>query len=96
MAERSRVHLPDHVPPRFDVYLNGVPQQRERDYRIEGRWLVFDRDLQRERLGKWRWFWILMGVVGHYGRNDSVDVIYEAQGRRHVATGLPIERPETP
>ena len=33
---------------------------------------------------------MLLGVVGSYRRNDTVDVIYEAAGgRRVVATGLP-------
>ena len=33
---------------------------------------------------------MLLGIAGSYGRNDTVDVIYEAVGgRRAVATGLP-------
>jgi hypothetical protein len=91
---RSRVVLPAQVRPPFEVYLNGVPQRAGVDYRIEGDSLVFERSLEREgRLGFWRWLSMLLGIAGSYGRNDTVDVVYEAGRRRAVATGLPI-RPD--
>jgi hypothetical protein len=87
------VTLPAGAFAPFEVFVNGVPQQEGRDYRIEGRELVFDRALAREgRLGMWRWLSMLLGVAGTYRQNDSVDVVYEAGGRRTVATGLPITR----
>jgi hypothetical protein len=87
----SRVVLPPHVGKPFEVYLNGVLQRAGVDYRIEGDVLVFERALEREgRLGFWRWLSMLLGIAGSYGRNDTVDVVYEAGGRRAVATGLPI------
>ena len=71
--------------------MNGVRQQPGRDYRREGDELVFDRSLAREgRLGFWRWLSIFLGVAGTYRQNDSVDVVYEADGRRVVATALPM------
>jgi len=71
--------------------VNGVRQQPGRDYRREGEELVFDRSLAREgRLGFWRWLSIFLGVAGTYRQNDSVDVVYEADGRRVVATALPM------
>ncbi len=86
------MELPPHVSPPFDVYLNGVPQEAGRDYRIEGRTLVFDRPLAREgKLGFWRWTSMLLGIAGTYRQNDTVDVAYELGGRRLVATGLPVE-----
>lgn len=95
MAERSRVQLPAGVGERFDVYLNGVPQIEGRDFRRVGRQLVFDRPLAREgRLGFWRWLSIVLGVAGTYRQNDSVDVVYQAAGRRVVASGLAFEREE--
>ncbi len=89
MHARARVALPPQVAPPFDVYLNGVPQDAGRDYRVEGRTLVFDRPLAREgRLGFWRWASIVLGVAGTYRQDDSVDVVYSRGGRRVVATGL--------
>jgi hypothetical protein len=95
MAERTRVELPGGVGTEFEVFLNGVPQREGRDFRREGGTLVFDRPLAREgRLGFWRWLSLFLGVAGTYRQNDTVDVVYDAGGRRTVATGLPLERHE--
>lgn len=73
------------------MFVNGVPQQAGRDFRLEGDELVFDRSLAREgKLGFWRWASIFLGVAGTYRQNDSVDVVYQAGGRRVVATSLPL------
>jgi hypothetical protein len=91
MAERTRVHLPAGVGERFDVFVNGVQQEPGRDFRREGDDLVFERSLAREGgLGFWRWLSLFLGVAGTYRQNDSVDVIYDAGGRRVVASGLPL------
>jgi hypothetical protein len=95
MPELSRVTIPDGVIEPFEVFLNGVPQQPGRDYRIDGRTLVFERPLAREgRLGFWRWLSLFLGIAGTYRQNDSVDVVYDTGGRRTV-TSLPIESPAT-
>jgi hypothetical protein len=92
MAE-SRVELPGDVPEEFEVYVNGVRQEPGRDYRVQGRTLIFTRDLAQEgRLGATRWASMLLGVAGTYRKHDSVDVVYRRDGRRTVATGL---RPES-
>jgi hypothetical protein len=89
----TRVRLPAGVTPPFEVYINGVAQQADADYRVDGQTLVFERPLAREgRLGFWRWLSMLLGVAGTYRQNDSVDVIYTRGGRRVVASGLPLER----
>ena len=92
----SRVRLPRQVPGEFEVFLNGVRQREGADYRVEGRALVFDRELKKEgRLGAWRWFLGAWGI-GTYRQNDSVDVRYEAGGAPRVIEGLDIEPPSTP
>jgi hypothetical protein len=89
--ERTWVELPRGLGEDFEVFLNGVRQQPGKDFRREGDELVFDRPLAREgRLGFWRWLSLFLGVAGTYRQNDSVDVIYEAGGRRHVAQALPL------
>ena len=89
----SRVPLPRAVPAEFEVFVNGVPQRRGADYRVERRVLVFDRELKKEgRLGLWRWFLGAWGI-GTYRQNDSVDVRYEAAGAPRVVEGLDIEPP---
>ena len=94
MDQRTRVQLPAGLGEQFDVYINGIRQQPGKDFRREGDELVFDRSLAREgRLGFWRWLSLFLGVAGTYRQNDSVDVIYEINGRRTVATKLPM-RPD--
>lgn len=85
------MQLPSAAGEHFEVFLNGVPQQAGRDFRREGDELVFERPLEREgQLGFWRWFSLFLGVAGTYRKNDSVDVVYQVAGRRHVASGLPL------
>jgi hypothetical protein len=88
------VQLPAGAGAHFQVFLNGVPQQEGRDFRRDGDELVFESRLTKEgRLGFWRWLSLFLGVAGTYRQNDSVDVVYDVNGRRVVATGLPL-RPE--
>jgi hypothetical protein len=88
---KSIVQLPQHVPATFEVWVNGVLQQRDVDYRVEGRRLVFERELKKEGpLGFWRWFLGAWGI-GTYRQNDSVDLRYDVNGQTQVAEGLEIE-----
>jgi hypothetical protein len=88
----TRVRLPADVVRPFDVFLNGVKQEETRDYRIEGRTLVFERELKSEgRLGFWRWLSLWIGIAGTYRQNDSVDVAYRRGGKPVVAAKLPLE-----
>ena len=87
---RSRVELPAGVAGSYEVYLNGVRQEPGADYRVEGRSLVFDRELRKDRISGWRW---LLGAwgVGTYRQHDSVDVRYDGpDGTPRVAEGLEI------
>jgi hypothetical protein len=91
-AAGSRVPLPDHVPYPLEVYVNGIRQEEGRDYRVDGRDLRFTRALAREgRLGFWRWLSIFLGIAGTYRKHETVDVVYELDGRRLVASALPVE-----
>ena len=89
MPERSRVDLPPYVPDEFEVYVGGVKQQRGVDYEVVGRSLVFPRAIAQEgKLGFWRWTSMWLGIAGTYRKHETVDIAYEAAGRRQVATGL--------
>jgi hypothetical protein len=91
-AHRTRVRLPGDVMRPFEIYVNGVPQEEGKDFRVEGRTLVFDRELKTEgKLGPMRWLSMWVGVAGTYRQNDSVDVVYQRNGKRAVATKLPLE-----
>jgi hypothetical protein len=87
------VRLPGAVREPFEVYINGVRQQRGTDYTVRGREIVFGRPLVKEgRLGFWRWFLGAWGI-GTYRRNDQVDVTWEVDGQPRVAHALDIEPP---
>jgi hypothetical protein len=94
VVTESRVQLPARVTGPIEVYVNGVRQCEGVDYtRLPGE-LLFRRSLAREgRLGFWRWASLFLGIAGTYKQNDSVDVVYELNGRRTVEAGLPILGP---
>ena len=88
---RSIVRLPPQIQEPFEVFLSGVPQKPGRDYVQEGRTLVFERELRKDKVSGWRWFLGAWGV-GTYRQNDSVDIRYEApDGSPRVAEALEIE-----
>jgi hypothetical protein len=88
---RTRVDLPPHVTEPYEIFVNGVPQERGRDYEVHGRTLVFHRPLAREgRLGFWRWLSLFLGVAGTYRKHDNVDVVHESNGRRVVTSVAPV------
>jgi hypothetical protein len=92
VRRRTIARLPGDVARPFEVFVNGVPQVEGTDYEVMGGVLLFERELRTEgRLGMWRWASILVGAAGTYRQNDSVDVAYTVNGRRVVATKLPLE-----
>ena len=94
MNEAWTVPLPRDAEDPFEVYVNGVLQERGVDYDVAGRTVRFRRPLAQEgRLGFLRWASIFLGVVGTYRRHDSVDVVYEVDGRKKVAANLPVSGP---
>ena len=89
VSSRTLVELPAHIPPEFEVYVSGVRQEPGRDYVLEGRSLVFTRELAEEgKLGFWRWASMWLGIAGTYRKHETVDIVYERNGRREVETGL--------
>ena len=85
------MELPSYVRGDIQVFVNGVPQVEGRDYRREGTALVFERELAKEgKLGAMRWLSMLLGIAGTYRKHETVDVVYEAGGRRLVAADLPL------
>ena len=93
MDRQYRVRLPPGVRSPFTVYVNGVEQQLGRDYEVRNGVLHFERELVKEgKLGFWKWFLGAWGI-GHYGRNDEVDVAWFVDGTPRVAHALEIEAP---
>ena len=90
MEARSQVDLPAEVTDPFEVFVNGVPQEKGKDFEQVGRALVFTHELNTEgRLGFWRWTSLFFGVAGTYRKNDTIDVVYTDSGRRTVISLRP-------
>ena len=87
MDSPSQIELPPNIEGTFEVFVNGVPQQRGVDFEQRGQTLVFRRELSHEgKLGFWRWVSLFFGVAGTYRKNDSVDIVFTRNGRRTVET----------
>ena len=88
----TRVRLPTDVVRPFRVFVNGVQQEEGADFKVDGRTLVFERELKSEgQLGFCRWLSMSIGIAGTYRQNDSVDVAYQRGGKPVVAAKLPLE-----
>jgi hypothetical protein len=91
----SRVALPPEVEAPFEVYVNGLVQADGSDFVVEGRELVFAKELAppaRETARS-----LVRGFFfGRYRPEHVVDVAYQAGGRGHVVSGLPIRPPGGP
>ena len=88
----TRVRLPADVVRPFRVFVNGVQQEESVDFQVDGRTLLFGRELRGEgQLGFWRWLSMSIGIAGTYRQNDSVDVAYQRTGKPVVAAKLPLE-----
>ena len=84
----SWIDLPAYIDTPLEVYVNGIVQQRGVDFELVERALVFPRELVPEvKMSRRQWALVTVGI-GNYRKHDSVDVIYEKDGRRLVATGL--------
>ncbi len=88
----TRIRLPADVQRPFQVFLNGVEQHEGVDFVVRDGALVFERELAQEQLGVGRWTSMVLGIAGSYGKNDTVDVVYERDGRPAVAANLRFER----
>jgi hypothetical protein len=92
VRRRTRAALPADVTRPFEVFVNGVPQLEGRDYVVRDGALVFEQELREEgKLGATRWTSMVLGVAGTYKQDDSVDVVYQRDGRPAVASKLRLE-----
>ena len=88
-VSESFVDLPVEVEDEFDVYVNGVLQEYPDDYQLDRRTLVFPRPLAPEvKMTKFQLIRAVLGVAGTYTKHDTIDIVYEHDGHKRVATGL--------
>jgi hypothetical protein len=86
-----RALIPRGARPPLKVYVNGVEQAEGADYRVRGREIVFSRPiLKEEKLSGLRWLSMLIGVVGTYRKNETVDIEYQLRGEMKLASDVEI------
>jgi hypothetical protein len=90
VESRTRIELPPQVRRPFEVYVNGVLQVEGTDFEAVGTTLLFPRALAQEgKIGFWRWAMLFLGIAGTYRQNDTIAVVFTADGRRRVANIAP-------
>ncbi len=72
------------------VYVNGVAQTAGEDYEIEGREIVFTRDIIKEEIGMSRWLAMYLGIFGTYRKDETVDVQFSRAGKTELASELEV------
>lgn len=90
-AAGRKVRLPRGAERPIRVYVNGIEQAEGDDYRIAQGFVVFNRDIiKEEKLSGLRWLSMLIGVVGTYRKNESVDVEYTLTGATKLVSDVEI------
>lgn len=72
------------------MYINGVAQMEGDDYNLEGREIVFTRDIIKEEIGMTRWLAMFLGFFGTYRKDETIDIQYQRAGRTELASGLEV------
>ena len=86
-----RVRLPRGAEPPFAVYLNGVQQTENEDYRVVGREVTFARPIVKEgKVGGLRWVAMALGLFGTYRKHEVVDIEYRVGGEARLASDVEV------
>jgi hypothetical protein len=90
-AAGHRARLPRGAEEPIKVYVNGVEQKRGVEYEIRNATIEFARPiLKEEKLSGIRWASMLIGVVGTYRTNETVDVEYRFNDRKQLGADVEI------
>jgi hypothetical protein len=90
-AAGRRVRLPAGAGPPFAVFVNGVEQTEDEDYRVAAGEIVFSRQIVKERVGTGRWLAMYLGLFGTYRKDETVDLQFERDGRTELVSDLAVE-----
>jgi hypothetical protein len=90
VAAGRRVRLPRGAERPITVYVNGVAQERGRDYELRGGEIVFARPIVKETVGRGRWLAMFLGLFGTYHKHEVVDVEYRRAGKVQLAHDLEV------
>jgi len=89
-AAGRRVKLPAGAEAPYTVFVNGVEQREDVDYRVAAGEIVFNREIVKEEVGKGRWLAMYLGLFGTYRKNETVDLQFQRNGKTELLSDLPV------
>jgi hypothetical protein len=85
-----RVRVPRGAQPPIQVFINGSEQAAGTDYTLRDNEILFSKPLMKEQVSRGRWLAMALGLFGSYGRNDSVDIHFQREGKTQVLSDAEI------
>lgn len=90
-AAGRRLKLPAGAEAPYKVFINGIEQREEDDYRVSAGEIVFNRPIVKERVGTGRWLAMYLGLFGTYRKNETVDLEFRRGGKVELYSDVPIQ-----
>lgn len=91
-AAGRRVAIPREAEPPIVVFVNGIVQTEGEDFDLRGNEIVFSRDIIKEARSGKKKLVMMLGVVGFYNKNETIDVQFQRGGKTELAADLPVTR----
>ena len=91
-AAGRRVTLPQGATQPIVVYINGVAQTEGEDYVLRENEILFTREIIKETKTGKKKLVMLLGVVGFYNKDETVDVQFQRDGKTDFAGDLPVSK----
>jgi hypothetical protein len=89
-AAGRRVKLPAGAEAPYTVFVNGIEQREDVDYRVRAGEIVFTREIVKEKVGTGRWLAMYLGLFGTYRKNETIDLQFHRQGKVELLSDLPV------
>jgi len=90
-AAGRRVKLPAGAEAPYTVFINGVEQREDDDYRIAAGEIVFTRQIVKEKVGTGRWLAMYLGLFGTYRKNETIDLQFSRHGKVELISDLAVQ-----
>jgi hypothetical protein len=91
-AAGRRVRLPAGAEAPYVVFINGVEQREDEDYRVAAGGIVFTREIVKEKVGTGRWLAMYLGLFGTYRKNETIDLQFQRSGKTELLSDLAVEQ----
>lgn len=91
-AAGRRVTLPEGAEQPIVIFVNGVAQAEGTDYVLRGNEILFTREIIKEAKTGKKKLVMLLGVVGFYNKDETIDVQFQKNGRTEFAGDLPVSK----